>query len=254
MSVRISALVWDADFPTQSQKLVALKLADHASDDGGNIYPAVASIAARTGCGRSTVIDVLNVFKDCGLLIEVAKRTNAPTIYRFHTGALKAISMGLLKLVGSAKGIVIEETTEDATQDPESETLLADAVPSPQGGPVSGPLARLGVQLVDGRVQWLDRGGPTAGPKPSLNHQEPSKSETSKIDLNKEEKPRPARPAIVIRRSDQSQWAAWLSFLPADKAAAAEFWGEVVADSRWPEKATFWNVKAKPRDITGEAA
>ena len=44
MSVKAMSWVWDQDIPRE-QKFVLLAYADHADHDGGNIYPAVDTIA-----------------------------------------------------------------------------------------------------------------------------------------------------------------------------------------------------------------
>lgn len=74
------------------------------------------------------------------------------------------------------------------------------------------------------------------------------------FNSNKEEKPQPARPALSITPADGLKWGEWLAFLPDDKREAAEYWGEIISDRRWPKDATYFYVKTKPRDVTGEAA
>lgn len=51
MSVRVMSVVWTWPLPA-AEKLVALKLADCADDDGGNSYPAVGTIALACGLTR----------------------------------------------------------------------------------------------------------------------------------------------------------------------------------------------------------
>ena len=60
--------VWDAEFPTMAMKLVALKLADCANDDGENIYPWVRSVEAATGVSESAVREALADMEASGLL------------------------------------------------------------------------------------------------------------------------------------------------------------------------------------------
>ena len=55
MSVRIMTRVWDANFPTLPMKLIALKLADCANDEGENIYPSVGRVERDTGASSSVV-------------------------------------------------------------------------------------------------------------------------------------------------------------------------------------------------------
>lgn len=54
MSVKVMGWVWDTDLP-QDEKLVALAYADHADHDGTNIFPAISSIAQKTGYSERSV-------------------------------------------------------------------------------------------------------------------------------------------------------------------------------------------------------
>jgi hypothetical protein len=47
MSVRVMSAVWQAKLTGPVEKIVLLALADHASDDGGNIYPSVPTLAEK---------------------------------------------------------------------------------------------------------------------------------------------------------------------------------------------------------------
>ncbi len=80
MSIRVMSLVWEINFPTHSQKLIALKLADYASDHGASIFPAVSTLARHTGSDERTVQRVMKAFRDCGL-IELVKEGGAGPNY-----------------------------------------------------------------------------------------------------------------------------------------------------------------------------
>jgi hypothetical protein len=54
MSIKLMSLVWDLDLPP-GDKLVLLALADQANDEGLQCWPAVATIAKRSGQGERTV-------------------------------------------------------------------------------------------------------------------------------------------------------------------------------------------------------
>jgi hypothetical protein len=47
MSIRVTSLVWDAAPVAGTELLVLLVIADHASDDGTNAWPAVETIARK---------------------------------------------------------------------------------------------------------------------------------------------------------------------------------------------------------------
>jgi hypothetical protein len=86
VSVRVMALVWDADIGTPTHKLVALKLADCANDRGESIYPSIATIVRDTELSRHAVTETLSAFRRDGLLV-VTRRGGpraGPTCYRMH--------------------------------------------------------------------------------------------------------------------------------------------------------------------------
>ncbi len=74
MSTIVQALVWQVPFPNPIAKLVAVKLADWADDDGGTIYPAIETIVRHTNCSRSTVCNWLRALEHSGVL-EVVERS-----------------------------------------------------------------------------------------------------------------------------------------------------------------------------------
>jgi len=67
VSVKIMGLVWDLVIP-QNEKLVLLAYADHASHDGSNIYPAVKTIAKKTGYSERSVQVITRSIEDRGYL------------------------------------------------------------------------------------------------------------------------------------------------------------------------------------------
>lgn len=111
MSIRLMSLVWDIPFPTSTQMLLALKLADHAEDDGSSVYPGKASLAERARCSVSTVKNTLRLMREAGLLIVVregGKRgPHDTTEYQINVGLLKAISDGLVMITGNSDSIVL---------------------------------------------------------------------------------------------------------------------------------------------------
>lgn len=78
MSVKAMSLVWDLDCPARlgqkefkpSHKYVLIAYADHADHNGKNIYPAVATIARKTGLDDRTVQRLTHDLKEMGLLVE----------------------------------------------------------------------------------------------------------------------------------------------------------------------------------------
>lgn len=212
MSVRVSSIVWDTDFPTQSMKLIALKLADNSSDSGDSIYPAKDTIAEMTGCSRSTVHSVIADFCHCGVLVEVERGGKGPghtTHYRFDMEKLWALSAGVYsfsKDEASGKLTVIENK-----------------------GPENGLLDELRVQPLDERVQPLDKKGPAIGPEPSINRQEPSRMRASVRPARAKRGEEPP-PALIPIKPETPQWAAWRAYTlrkirkPTAPMDGREFW------------------------------
>jgi hypothetical protein len=63
MSIKIMTQVWSIKTDTPIQKLILLKLADNASDEG-YCYPSIKKIASQCDCGLSTVRKHLSIFKE----------------------------------------------------------------------------------------------------------------------------------------------------------------------------------------------
>ena len=112
MSIRLMTMVWDVEFPTQSQKLIALKLADYAADAGGSVFPAVNTIARHAGCDERTVQRALKAFRACGFLHLVKEGGTGPKAtnqWQIDIPALAALAAGRSRFVGTASELEIEE-------------------------------------------------------------------------------------------------------------------------------------------------
>ncbi|MCH8112797.1 MAG: helix-turn-helix domain-containing protein [Proteobacteria bacterium] len=73
MSVRVQTLVWAVNgrFNTE-EKLLLLKLADHADDDGGSIFPGNTSLAEAAEVCERSVQSYLRSLEKLGVLVWVA--------------------------------------------------------------------------------------------------------------------------------------------------------------------------------------
>jgi len=80
------SLVYSATLGSPIRKAVALKLADHADDNGRSIYPAIATIAQATEICHSAVEKTLRDFRKEGFLVVTRKGggRNKSTRYRMH--------------------------------------------------------------------------------------------------------------------------------------------------------------------------
>jgi DnaA N-terminal domain/Helix-turn-helix domain len=78
MSVKAISQVWDIQCPSEingkefqpTHKFILVAYADHADHQGKNIYPAVKTIAKKTGYDERTVQRATHALEEMGLLIE----------------------------------------------------------------------------------------------------------------------------------------------------------------------------------------
>lgn len=71
------SLVWELDLP-QSDKMVLLVIADHASDDGTNAYPSVGTIARKSSMSERTVQRSLVRLEQLRL-VSISRQTGGPS-------------------------------------------------------------------------------------------------------------------------------------------------------------------------------
>jgi hypothetical protein len=84
MSVKQMALVWIHDFPHNKQA-VMMSLADHADDQGENIYPSIAYTAWKTGYSPRNVQRIISDLVSDGVLVLVKKAgQHKPNDYRIN--------------------------------------------------------------------------------------------------------------------------------------------------------------------------
>jgi hypothetical protein len=68
MSVKIMGMVWDLDVEP-NKKLILLAYADHADHEGRSIYPAVATIAKKTGYSERSVQQISRQLEELKVLL-----------------------------------------------------------------------------------------------------------------------------------------------------------------------------------------
>lgn len=68
MSVKVMGAVWDLKIE-RDQKFILLAYADHASHDGSSIYPAVSTVAEKTGYSERSVQMITRELEKAGYLI-----------------------------------------------------------------------------------------------------------------------------------------------------------------------------------------
>jgi DNA-binding MarR family transcriptional regulator len=77
-------IVWELDL-APNKRLVLLAYADHADDEGANVYPSLARIAHKTGYSRDQVRRISKELAADGLMVKVQDAThNRGAEYRLH--------------------------------------------------------------------------------------------------------------------------------------------------------------------------
>lgn len=201
MSIQLMTLIWQIEFPTQSQLLVALKLADHANDEGTNCYPSRSRIAEMTQCSESTVKNALRAFREVGLLHVIAEGGKGPkstTKYAFHMRLVHSLQRGDCRLVSDGEKVKLEW---------------------PDMGSEFDPLKGLEFDPLEEKRGQLDglRGQPDAskGSKAlTPNHQETSKRNVTRADTRASDGARAlsdAKKGHLVLPQD-AEWADWLGF------------------------------------------
>jgi hypothetical protein len=92
MSAKLTGAVWELDLP-RPQKFVLLCLADHAKDDGSDVYPSLARIRYKTGYSETQVRDLMQALVKGRVLVLVARGGKGPgdtAEYQINITAAKA--------------------------------------------------------------------------------------------------------------------------------------------------------------------
>lgn len=91
MSLKQMLKVWEHEFDANDQQTM-FALADHADDDGRNIYPSLARVAWKLGVHRDTARRRIQKLRSSGVLVMVTPanpHAHKPTEYRFDWTAAK---------------------------------------------------------------------------------------------------------------------------------------------------------------------
>src|SRR5574342_499607 len=127
MSVKIMGLVWDYEIP-RDEKFVLLAYADHASHDGTNVYPSVATIARKTGYSERSVQIITRKLQKMELLIPDGKGVKGTNKWRIPLvwGAISAPANSAGVQNGSEGGAKpkeegVQPTAPEPSEPPSSE-------------------------------------------------------------------------------------------------------------------------------------
>lgn len=223
MSVHLSALVWEIEFPTSTQKLLLLRVADYADDDGAGIYPSIAEVARQIGASERQIQYAIRAFEGVKILDRVKDGGTGPTrtnVWRINVDLLGQLALQEMKLVGS----------HDCLQAVDNE------------GAIIAPRTLLRVQSRLLRVQSAtDKGAMGRTQSLSKNHQlEPSSAGERACETSASAPPALKKPVTIFHLTpSDAQWSHWLTWLTdrdrRDLAIAAEEARRMtVTGSNWP--------------------
>lgn len=94
MSVKVMTAVWEHGPKDSTQRFVLLALADHASDDGGNAYPSIETIATKCAMSERTVVRAINALIADGYLIR-QRRQSTSNLYQIVLSMLVSDNLSL---------------------------------------------------------------------------------------------------------------------------------------------------------------
>lgn len=238
MSIRLMTVVWDTPWPSQSALLIALKLADHAHDDGTSIYPSRSKLAKHAHTSLATVKRVLAAFKLVGLLEVEKKGGKKPgdtTRYNMNLTLLMKLHDGYLKL----------------EKDDRERMKLVESEPEQAVDETGLTVSHRQVGRGSSDVGWgsgcVGRG---SGFEPqTINLKTSSRTLGEKSDF---EVKKPTA-AIPLKASDVS-WSAWLQHLRdigrTDLAEQAFAVGSMTVAARWPKADTPLPAVPRPAVLT----
>lgn len=220
MSIHLMSLVWEIDFPTQTQKMTALKLADYASEDGSGIYPSNRVLARQVACDKRSIQHVLKCFRSIELLYlvrEGGKGEKATNEWKMNSDLVVDLATAQKKITGNYQALEVVEN------------LCAE------GGENTPPP----VKVLAKRVKLASRGGEAHTTQTVTNHQiEPSASADAREKSRTAPLGKPRSAFNITPDRDKSNWKAWVDLLEENGKsgliAAAERKGKMVVTSKWP--------------------
>lgn len=244
MSIKLMGLVWDVEWPTQSQLVIALKLADYANDDGEKVYPARETLAKKAHCSETTVKATLKAFRACGILHTVHEGGKGPkdtTVYRLNVPLLKALADGHVTISGCS------ETLEINGDFPEVIEFEKGSEKGSEKGANTDPIEMKRGQSGAPRGQSDRKKGVTGRPQ-STNIEPPIRTFSAHERASDEGARAPSaesasvghyRPWFTVTTADHS-WTSWIEHMIGlgreDLAEAAAKAGEISTRSRWPKE------------------
>ena len=217
------SLVWEVPFPTQTQKLALLKLADHADDNGGSVWPSNDALSYQIGCDPRTIQRTIKELERAEIIKLTSKGgKGAGSTNRWKIDVEQLIRLAMRELVLSRVDGQLQAVENKDGKLPPSNFAR-----------VTRTLRRV--------TQACHAEGDTAmSPEPSFNHHlEPSGASAGARDGSRTSPAEKVGPSFKLTPDrDRPQWNAWLNFLRDESKdgliRAAEIAGEITVASKWP--------------------
>lgn len=234
MSIRLMNIVWSTPWPSQSALLIALKMADHADDDGNSIHPSRTKLAKHALTSLATVRRTIAGFRTVGLLKVVAEGGKGPkstTRYTMDLGVLMRLHDGYAELQRAEDAedgfvLVAKAPDEDCGKEAGHHDPLNQLSGSPES--LSGSPAKISGSIDGPRTTTLEPPSRTS-------------SARAREDSNFDLKVKKSFAAFEVTSSDVS-WRDWMRHLGqinrSDLVDAATAAGRMTVAARWPKADT----------------
>jgi len=234
VSNHITSLVWEIPFPTPTQKLLMLRIADYSDDDGGGIYPSIEHLSRQTGSKQRQTQYALRALEKCELLSKITQGGTGPKkTNTWHINVELLLKLAFQELVLEGK----------------HDTLRAVE----NKGAIFAPPTLKRVQSAALRVQSAtDKGATHCTQSLGILSKDP------KACADARDEPRSApvekvRAKFEITERDP-QWSKWISEIQSsgrdDLLEAAKQNKSIQVSSRWPSEGLQGLISAGPINFT----
>ena len=236
MSIHLMSLVWEIPFPTPTQKLTLLKLADHATDEGASIFPANETLAYQVGCDPRTIQRSIKALEQAEILKLLRRGGTGPkdtNQWQINVDIIAQLAIRDLVLVAENGCLQAVENKGDSL-------------------PPSN-LARVTKTIL--RVTPVSSKGDTGVTQTFTNHQLESPSASADArDSSRTAHAVEEKPLTMFELTPKDvTWKTWLSLMEAkgrtDLSDAAVEAGKIQVRTKWPdsEKGLQGLIADKPK-------
>ena len=226
MSIHLMSLVWKVKFPSQTQKLLMMRIADFAHEDGTGVYPAIDTIAEDIGASRRQTQYAIKALESCTLIDRIklgGSKKQKTNVWQINNDMLVQLALREVSLNGAHDKL---EAVENK-------------------GAIIAPRDLLRVQLIAERVQSATQKGAISSTQTTINHH--LESSGACADARDGSRTAPAgKPitSLTVERGDAS-WSAWMERLKPEQIRAAEQRGRIEVSKRWPVDDAVLHTKLK---------